>query len=517
MDVDSFGNKIIYGSLKKKHHIFHVLLKGEATIGLSFANKEKDLNKITIYKYQSKYTKPGQNLKEFFEKNYVEKENNYKTAVDLMHKLYKEFIYEKNVTNIKTTAEEAMTLKRGVCQDYSHIMLSLLRMRKIPSRYVVGMLYGEGFSHAWIEVFSDGYWYGLDPTNNIVVSDNHLKISHGRDYHDCIVNKGILNGGGKQTQTIQVILEEKMIKVVSEVDLPVDEKLNIKKNRIEPLGVNNGKRISIVTGIHGDELEGQYVCYKLIEIINKNIDKLCGTVDIYLGINPLGIDSITRGIPAFDLDMNRLFPGNKNGDMMEFTASDIIEDIVESDICIDIHASNIYLKEIPQIRINELHKDKLVPLARMMNVDYIWVHAASTVLESTLAYSLNSRNVNTLVVEMGIGMRITIDYCNQLVSGILNLMKKMGIWKGATEKVREPIISTDKKVSFINASKSGLFIPNREHSSKIDKGDLIGRILNPLEGTVLDEIKSPTKGILFTLREYPIVDEGSLIARILEE
>lgn len=209
MDVDSFGNKIIYGSLKKKHHIFHVLLKGEATIGLSFANKEKDLNKITIYKYQSKYTKPGENLKEFFEKNYVEKENNYKTAVDLMHKLYKEFIYEKDVTNIKTTAEEAMALKRGVCQDYSHIMLSLLRMRKIPSRYVVGMLYGEGFSHAWIEVFSDGYWYGLDPTNNIVVSDNHLKISHGRDYHDCIVNKGILNGGGKQTQTIQVILEEK--------------------------------------------------------------------------------------------------------------------------------------------------------------------------------------------------------------------------------------------------------------------------------------------------------------------
>lgn len=308
-----------------------------------------------------------------------------------------------------------------------------------------------------------------------------------------------------------------MIKIVSEVELPVDEKLYIKKNHIEPLKQNNGKRISIVTGIHGDELEGQYVCYKVIDIINKNIDKLCGTVDIYPGINPLGIDSITRGIPAFDLDMNRLFPGSKNGDMMEFTASDIIEDISGSDVCIDIHASNIYLKEIPQIRINELHKERLVPLAKKLNVDYVWVHAASTVLESTLAYSLNSRGVNTLVVEMGVGMRITMDYCNQLVIGIFNLMKEMGIWEGKTEKVREPIISSDRKVSFINASKSGLFIPNREHSDKIKKGDVVGHILNPLEGTILDEIKSPASGILFTLREYPIVDEGSLIARILEE
>lgn len=208
-DIDSFGNKIFYGNLKKNHHIFHILLKGEATVGLSFRHKERNINKITIYKYQSKYTKPGEKILQFFENSYVKKENNYEIALHLMKELYKEFTYEKGVTNVKTTAEEAMIIKKGVCQDYSHILLSLLRIKNIPCRYVVGMLYGEGFSHAWIEVFSHGYWYGLDPTNNMKVCERHLKISHGRDYHDCIVNKGILNGGGMQMQAVKVILEEK--------------------------------------------------------------------------------------------------------------------------------------------------------------------------------------------------------------------------------------------------------------------------------------------------------------------
>ena len=67
-----------------------------------------------------------------------------------------------------------------------------------------------------------------------------------------------------------------------------------------------------------------------------------------------------------------------------------------------MHASNIYLTEIPQIRINEQHRDSLVPLAEQANVDFIWVHGASTVLESTFAYSLNSTGTPCLVVAMGV-------------------------------------------------------------------------------------------------------------------
>lgn len=299
----------------------------------------------------------------------------------------------------------------------------------------------------------------------------------------------------------------------------MDEVLSIKKRRIQPkTKIKDMKRISIVSGIHGDELEGQYVCYEVARRIEENFDKLSGIVDIYPAMNPLGIDSVTRGIPAFDLDMNRLFPGNIDGNMTEYLAAEIIKDVSGSDLVIDIHASNIYLTEIPQIRINELHEDFLVPMAKKANVDFIWVHGASTVLEATFAYSLNSTGTPCLVVEMGVGMRITREYGDQLVEGIFHLMKSLGIWKGRTKRPRTPIISKNPDdVSYLNASVGGLFIPKVHHWEKLKKGDLIGEIIDPLSGKVLDFVISPVDGILFTIREYPIVDEGSLVGRLLRK
>jgi hypothetical protein len=308
-----------------------------------------------------------------------------------------------------------------------------------------------------------------------------------------------------------------MIEMVTSIALPADETLFIKKQRIEPKKKNGGeKRISIVTGIHGDELEGQYVCFELARRIRRRMECLQGIVDIYPALNPLGIDSVTRGIPAFDLDMNRLFPGCQDGNMTEYLASRIIQDLSGSAVVLDIHASNIYLTEIPQIRVNELHERELVPLAAQTGVDFIWVHGASTVLESTLAYSLNSTGTPTLVVEMGVGMRITKSYGDQLVDGILHLMKKLGLWTGETTAVRKPVISKNPDdVAYLNAATGGIFVPAVKHWECLHKGQLIGRIIDPLSGTVVDEVAAPMDGILFTIREYPVVDEGSLIGRLL--
>ena len=308
-----------------------------------------------------------------------------------------------------------------------------------------------------------------------------------------------------------------MIETVASVGLPIDEKLMIQKNRMIPSSglSGNEKRISVVTGTHGDELEGQYVCYELQRRIKENIECLTGIVDVYPAINPLGIDSITRGIPGFDLDMNRIFPGLENGSMPEYIASKIIDDLSGSAAVVDIHASNIFLEEIPQVRINELSRDTLVPLAKHLNVDYIWVHSSATVLESTLAYSLNVIGTPTLVVEMGVGMRITKKFGDQLTDGILALMKELGIWNGDVITPKEPIISEDGEVSFINAGKSGVFVPCVGHWKNVKKDGHIGDILNPLTGEINERILAPTDGIVFTLREYPIVNEGSLIARIL--
>lgn len=104
------------------------------------------------------------------------------------------------------------------------------------------------------------------------------------------------------------------IKTVTEVGLAVDENLRILKHVIEPEHkTGQEKRICVVTGTHGDELEGQYVCYELNRILREQKEHLKGIVEIYPALNPLGVDSISRGIPMFDLDMNRIFPGKRGG------------------------------------------------------------------------------------------------------------------------------------------------------------------------------------------------------------
>ena len=304
-----------------------------------------------------------------------------------------------------------------------------------------------------------------------------------------------------------------MVEDIVSIRLPVEETFRIRKNVIQN---GEGKRICVVTGIHGDELEGQYVCFLLNRVLSKNPELLHGTVEIYPAANPLGISSIERGIPGFDLDMNRTFPGSDSGVMTEFVASRLVADVAGADVVFDIHASNIFLTEIPQIRINEMNEETLLPLARQANMDFIWIHEASTVLESTFAYSLNSIGTPCLVVEMGVGMRLTGEYGQQMTNGILNIMKNLGMWDGEVPPVSTPIVSDDNdEVIFLNARCSGMFMKTKSHGSWVKKGETVGYVFDPLSGEVLEYVDADKSGLLFTIREYPLVDEGSLMGRIL--
>ena len=306
-----------------------------------------------------------------------------------------------------------------------------------------------------------------------------------------------------------------MIQEVVSVDLPVHERLVIKKNRLEPENMTGKeKRISIVTGTHGDELDGQYICYEIIKKIQMYPEKLKGIVDIYPDVNPLGIDMGSRGIPMFDLDMNRVFPGDNNGAVAEYTAAGLIDDIIGSDFCLDIHSSNIFLKEMPQLRMTEDNKDKLLPYAKKLNADFIWIYSSKTVLDATLAYSLNNMGVPTLVAEMGVGHRINNEYCQQIIEGIFNLMTELEVWDDAPVNVRNSIVSTEGQVSFISAAGSGIFVSSINSMGTIGMGTHIGDIIEPITGKVIQRIESPTDGIIFSLREHPVVYKGALIARV---
>lgn len=311
----------------------------------------------------------------------------------------------------------------------------------------------------------------------------------------------------------------KRIETFFTIDMPYCERMEIRRTVFSGA---DGPRVAVVAGLHGDELEGLYVCHRLAAWLDQQLvtapGSLTGSVELYPAVNTLGLDTLTRGLPVFDTDLNRSFPGSAGGPLPERLADALMKALSGTSLTVDIHASNIYLREIPQVRINQEFESLLVPIARSMNLDLIWLHGAATVLETTVAHSLNSSGSPCLVVEMGVGMRITPEYCDQLAAGILAVWKQMGVLAADVPlpaATHIPLIADDSNVHFLNAQTSGMFISCASHWTDVRRGELLGTIVSPFQGDILSEVRSPVDGILFTLREYPLVYEGSLMARVM--
>lgn len=207
---DNFNNKKIYGNIKKPHRCFDITVTGKAKTGIDiYEEYTNDMQEYSILKFPTQLTYPHKKIREYHKNlemgNFI---SPYEKALHIMHTLYYTFRYKQGATSIHATAEEALNLGEGVCQDYAHIMLALLRMENIPARYVVGVMLGEGSSHAWVEVLCNGYWYGFDPTNNKLVNDEYIRVSSGRDSSDCAVIRGTFKGCVTQTQKESVSVEE---------------------------------------------------------------------------------------------------------------------------------------------------------------------------------------------------------------------------------------------------------------------------------------------------------------------
>lgn len=307
---------------------------------------------------------------------------------------------------------------------------------------------------------------------------------------------------------------------VLNLELPYQERMTLERSVY--VG-GTGPKVAIVAGIHGDELEGLYLCRQIAvfleELAQTCPDALLGRVELYPAMNPLGLDTLQRLVPVHDIDLNRNFPGNSEGLFPQRIAAAAMESLAGASLVIDIHASNIYLREIPQVRINQEFSETLVPLARKMNLDVIWLHGAMTVLEATIAHSLNSNDIPCLVVEMGVGMRITPAFTEQVVTGILHVWRDLGVFAKdlpLPPLTHWPLLADDGNVHYLNADKSGLFVPSVQHWTSVKRGELLGSIVSPFQGKVLSEVRSPVDAVLFTLREYPLVYEGSLMARLME-
>lgn len=145
-------------------------------------------------------------------------------AISLSEYIYNNFSYQKGLTSIETKMEEVWKLKGGVCQDFAHLLLVFLRMFDIPARYVSGYICpkdkemrGEGATHAWVEAFIPSYgWLGLDPTNNCLVNDQHVRLAVGRNFMDCTPVKGTYKGSGEHTLEVSVEIKNGSAKKTNE-------------------------------------------------------------------------------------------------------------------------------------------------------------------------------------------------------------------------------------------------------------------------------------------------------------
>ncbi len=207
--MDSFGNRQIYGCETEPHNQFVFQSTGDVEI-LQTDYEEIIMDEmIGIFCVPHGKCVPSFGLSEYYRTyDFSKCRNDYEICMTLMHKLHQDFSYVAGVTQVNTTAEEAWKLGRGVCQDYAHIYITLLRMAGIPARYVCGLIIGEGASHAWVEVLYRDKWIAFDPTNDCLVLDHYIKLGHGRDADDCAINRGLMWNGGAQSQTISVLVEK---------------------------------------------------------------------------------------------------------------------------------------------------------------------------------------------------------------------------------------------------------------------------------------------------------------------
>jgi transglutaminase-like putative cysteine protease len=230
---DYFGNQVRFFSVPSRHATLDVLAKSEVTVLAPTVPKEvlevsvaeaRQIYHSRRYEHYD-YLRPtqlvqvGNPFQNYIKKHLPNSAPLGEALIQFNEFIHKQFEYQSGKTDVSTTALKVARLKKGVCQDFSHFMLGVLRSAQIPARYVSGYietavanpdpnlpdLIGSAATHAWVEVLLPGqHWWGLDPTNNLEVADRHIVIATGRDYNDVPPLRGTYRGAKLESLEVKV-------------------------------------------------------------------------------------------------------------------------------------------------------------------------------------------------------------------------------------------------------------------------------------------------------------------------
>lgn len=231
---DYFGNQVGFFTVVEPHNELeirvdlevittHVAIRNQS---LSIQEQKNELARIQ-WEYpfmdflQLEQVNAKSEIQKVFEDLNIDNLDTSDVVSSLSNYIYNEFAYRQGVTTVETTVDEIWSLKAGVCQDFAHLLITMLRMLHIPCRYISGYICpsksemrGEGATHAWVEVYIPGLdWVGIDPTNNCWVADRHIIIAYGRDFKDCTPVKGTYKGPSEQVLTVSVIISNEQHKL----------------------------------------------------------------------------------------------------------------------------------------------------------------------------------------------------------------------------------------------------------------------------------------------------------------
>ena len=174
------------------------------------------------FMYPSPFAPFVETIKTYALESFTPKRKMVEASIDLCQRIYKEFKYSPNTTEINTPVWEAFEKRQGVCQDFAHIMIVAMRSIGLSAQYVSGYLLtkpppgkeklrGADASHAWVSVYCPGIpgdWLELDPTNNMIANDNHVRLAIARDFGDVSPLRGVIRGGGDHKLKVAVTAEE---------------------------------------------------------------------------------------------------------------------------------------------------------------------------------------------------------------------------------------------------------------------------------------------------------------------
>jgi transglutaminase-like putative cysteine protease len=229
--TDYFGNGVTYFSVHEPHQTLTItaesviekddmqLLEPSLTPAWEEARGESwGPNKLEeLHAYQFVFESPritrGTEFAEYANPSFTPGRPLLEAALDLCHRIYTDFRYDREATTVATSVAEVLDTRRGVCQDFAHVAIACLRSLGLAARYVSGylkneQLVGSQASHAWLAVYCQGFgWLDLDPTNDQLGNGNHITLAYGRDYSDVAPVKGVALGGGEQVVNVAVVVK----------------------------------------------------------------------------------------------------------------------------------------------------------------------------------------------------------------------------------------------------------------------------------------------------------------------